>query len=40
MNILKLISEMPDPRMEGKVVYKFSTIIFVVLCGILSGCES
>lgn len=40
MNILKLISAMPDPRMEGKVVYKFSTIVFVVLCGILSGCES
>lgn len=40
MNILKLINEIPDPRMEGKVVYKFSTIVFVVLCGILSGCES
>lgn len=40
MNILKLISEMPDPRMKGKVVYKFSAIVFVVLCGILSGCES
>lgn len=40
MNILQLINEIPDPRMEGKVVYKFSTIVFVVLCGILSGCES
>ena len=40
MKILHLINEIPDPRMEGKVVHKFNTIIFVALCGILSNCES
>lgn len=40
MNILKLISEIPDPRMEGKAVHKFRTIIFVALCRVLSNCES
>ncbi len=40
MNILELIEKIPDPRMEGKVKHKFTTIIFVALCGILSRCES
>jgi len=40
MSILELIKELPDPRMEGKVVHKISSIIFVALCGILSNCES
>jgi predicted transposase YbfD/YdcC len=40
MNILELINEVPDPRIEGKVIHKFSSIIFVALCGILSNCES
>jgi len=40
VNILEMINEIPDPRMEGKVVHKFSSIIFVALCGILSNCES
>ena len=40
MQILDFIEEIPDPRMEGKVRHKLSTIIFVALCGVLSGCES
>lgn len=40
MKILELIDEISDPRMEGKVQHKLSTIIFVALCGILCGCES
>lgn len=40
MNILGLINNIRDPRMEGKVVHKFSSIIFVGLCAVLSGCES
>ena len=40
MNILELINNIADPRMEGKVVHKFSSIIFVGLCAVLSGCES
>lgn len=40
MNIIDLIDEMPDPRMEGKIKHNFGTIIFVTLCGVLSGCES
>jgi predicted transposase YbfD/YdcC len=40
MKILSLIEDIPDPRMEGKVVHNLGTIIFVSLCGILSGCES
>lgn len=40
MNLLELIKELPDPRVAGKVIHKFSTIIFVALCGILSNCES
>ena len=40
MQILKLIEDITDPRMEGKVQHSLSAIIFVSLCGILSGCES
>ncbi len=39
MKILTEIEEIADPRMTGKVQHKLSTIIFVALCGILSGCE-
>ena len=39
MKILTRIEEIADPRMVGKVRHKLSTIIFVTLCGILSGCE-
>ena len=35
-----MINEISDPRMEGKVHHPLNTIIFVVLCGILCGCES
>ena len=40
MKILSLIEEIPDPRMEGKVIHNLSSILFVSLCGILSGCEN
>jgi len=40
MNILGLINNIRDPRMEGKVIHKFSSIIFVGLCAVLSGCEN
>ena len=40
MSVLGLIEELPDPRMAGKVLHNFSTVTFVTLCGILSGCES
>ena len=40
MKILALIEEIFDPRMEGKVHHRLSSIIFIALCGILSGCES
>lgn len=40
MKILEIIDEISDPRMEGKVQHKLSSIIFVALCGILCGCES
>jgi len=39
MKILTRIQEISDPRMIGKVQHNLSTIIFVALCGILSGCE-
>lgn len=40
MQVLDFIEEIPDPRMEGKIRHKLSAIIFVALCGVLSGCES
>lgn len=40
MKVLSMIKDITDPRMEGKVHHPLSTIIFVALCGILSGCES
>jgi predicted transposase YbfD/YdcC len=40
MKILEMIDDISDPRMEGKVQHKLSTIIFVALCGVLCGCES
>lgn len=40
MKIIELIAEIEDPRVEGKITYSFGMIIFVTLCGILSGCES
>ena len=39
MKILTSIEEIIDPRMIGKVQHNLSTIIFVALCGILSGCD-
>lgn len=39
MKILEKIESIVDPRMEGKVRHKLSTIIFASLCGVLSGCE-
>jgi hypothetical protein len=39
MKILTNIEEITDPRMIGKEQHNLSTIIFVALCGILSGCE-
>ncbi|PHR54197.1 MAG: hypothetical protein COA44_13790, partial [Arcobacter sp.] len=39
MQILTKIEEISDPRMLGKVQHNLSTIIFVALCGILSGCD-
>lgn len=40
LRILKLIEDVKDPRMSGKIKHNFGSIIFVTLCGILSGCES
>ena len=40
MKILKMIADISDPRMAGKVQHKLSSIIFVALCGVLCGCES
>lgn len=40
MKLLDIIEEIPDPRMLGKIKHSLSTIIFVSLCGILSGCET
>ncbi|MFT6300567.1 MAG: putative transposase YbfD/YdcC [Saprospiraceae bacterium] len=40
MQVLSLIEDLSDPRMSGKIRHKFGSIIFVSLCGILSGCES
>lgn len=40
MGILDLIQKIPDPRMAGKVTHPLGTILFVGLCGVLSGCES
>lgn len=39
MKILTMIEEITDPRMLGKVQHNLGAIIFVTLCGILSGCE-
>jgi len=39
MQILTKIEEISDPRMLGKVQHNLSAIIFVALCGILSGCD-
>lgn len=40
MSVLELIQSLPDPRMEGKVKHNLGAIVFVTLCGILSGCKS
>jgi predicted transposase YbfD/YdcC len=40
MSILELLETIPDPRMEGKVKHNLGSILFVGLCGVLSGCES
>ena len=39
MKLLEAIEKIPDPRMEGKVKHKLSSIIFMTLCAVLSGCE-
>ncbi len=40
MKTLKKISDIVDPRMQGKVQHELSTIVFVALCGVLCGCGS
>ena len=40
MTILEIIQTIPDPRMEGKVKHNLGAILFVGLCGVLSGCKS
>lgn len=40
MSILEVLESIPDPRMEGKVKHNLGSILFVGLCGVLSGCES
>jgi predicted transposase YbfD/YdcC len=40
MKIIEFIKKLKDPRLESKVKHNFGSIIFVTLCGILSGCES
>jgi len=40
MNILDLLTNVADPRMEGKVKHNLGAVLFVGLCGVLSGCES
>lgn len=39
MSTLDLIKSLSDPRMEGKVKHNLGAIVFVTLCGILSGCK-
>lgn len=39
MKILTSIEEIIDPRIIDKVRYNLSTIIFVALCSVLSGCD-
>jgi len=39
VRLLELIEDLPDPRMQGKVQHNFRAIVFVTMCGILSGCE-
>lgn len=40
INILDLIEEIEDPRMQGKIKHNLETILFTALCGVLSNCES
>ena len=40
MSILEVLARIPDPRMAGKVKHNLGSILFVGLCGVLSGCES
>ena len=40
MQILKLIRDIKDPRIDGKIRHDFGMIIFIALCAVLSGCES
>ena len=40
MQILELIRDIKDPRIDGKIRYDFGMIIFIALCAVLSGCES
>lgn len=35
--ILELLSELPDPRQEGKRHYRLDEILFLVIAGVLSG---
>lgn len=39
MKILKMIEDIDDPRMLGKVKHNLSTIIFVALCAVLCVCD-
>jgi predicted transposase YbfD/YdcC len=40
LSFLELLSDVPDPRMAGKVKHNLGAIIFVTLCGVMSSCTT
>lgn len=39
-SLMSVISEVDDPRVKGRTKHELSSILFLVLCGVLSGCQS
>ena len=39
MGFLDFFSDIPDPRMGGKVVYPMPELLFLSLCAMISGSE-
>ena len=40
MNLLDILSELPDPREDYKIKYPLTTLLFTTLCAVLCGCQS
>lgn len=40
MCIIKLVKQIPDPRVTGRIVHKMEHIIYITIAAVIAGCQS